>query len=171
MSDFDRLLNLAQKTNGKVFIYDKSEGRHMLLMDLDEYEDFLNFHEKLEEKIKVISSLDELKEKNIEKKDEEIEKINDDIAVWKLEQNELNKKDEEDNIEEDFLKDEWHSISQVLEKKNEVEDKNKIDDLMEIKEEITYNKKNIPIALHEEEIEELIDLEDDEEPIFFEEPV
>jgi len=84
MSDFDRLLNLAQKSNGKVFIYDKSEGRHMLLMDLDEYEDFLNFHEKLEEKIKVISSLDELKEKNIEKKDEEIEKINDDIAVLEI---------------------------------------------------------------------------------------
>jgi len=39
------------------------------------------------------------------------------LLFWKLEQNELNKKDEEDNIEEDFLKDEWHSISQVLEKK------------------------------------------------------
>lgn len=176
MSDFDRLLNLAQKSNGKIFIYDKSEGRHMLLLDLDEYENFLNFQEKIKNNIdSVIEDLD-IKKDNSEEK-ELLEKINNDIAIWKSGQDEEKKVIEAEDLEEKLIKNEWHSISDVLnnkEKKEEIESdkKNKLDELIKLEDSTLENKKPIPFVnsdVSQVDLEELSD--DEEEPIFFEEPI
>lgn len=183
MSDFDRLLNLAQKSNGKIFIYDKCEGRHMLLVNLDEYEEFLNFQEELDKKI-ANSSTDFLNdhENYLENNDEKnffgkslIEKINNDIAVWKSKYDEQKIKEEADDMEEKLIKKDWHSISEILNKKNsvkEVEEKNKVDELFDIKKTDEKDKKAIPFLDHEETTKDLKDIENvEDEPIFFEEPV
>ncbi|MFA5211396.1 MAG: hypothetical protein WC414_02735 [Patescibacteria group bacterium] len=196
MSDFDRLLKLAQKTNGKIFIYDKCGGRHMLLLDWKEYEEIVEFQEEIDEQLKDYGGVSDLIKKNNLSEKQLIEKINKDIAIWKAKQDELKQKEEAVDIENEFLKKEWHSISEILNEKKQNNIKKdgseiKLDELLEIKQnknefeidkmidETDYSeKRNIPFVEREDEKDTIGSFEDkkedendDEEPIFFEEPI
>ena len=164
-SHLDRILKLAQKTGDRVIIYDKYEGNHFVLMDIDEYEYFS------EDSFDAKSNVVGLSETQL------IDKINRDIAIWRanreLEEsiesgNSLEDELEDDEFDpfaEDYVSnDEWHSVAKVLEDKEEKREEKLYNEVKE--EKIEVPKLEI-IEQAESEAEPL----DDDEPIFFEEPI
>jgi len=119
MSRFDKLFRLAQKT-GDTLIVHHPDGRDMVIMDVDRYEDMVD--ENSWHDIDSTSSLCDMDEREM------LDKINRDIAVWRSHQeeedcyhkhhvldSELAHEPPFDPFEEDMSHtDAWHRAGDVL---------------------------------------------------------
>jgi hypothetical protein len=181
-SDFDRLLDLSERTGDTLIVYDRMEGNHKVVMSIDKYEDLVTDHDDFDFEDHDVRGLSE---------GQLIDKINRDIAVWRSNR-ELDDKwlkdemiEEEivennfDPFEEDYMhSQDWHKAGDVLKEKHhdwedtagDVADEVEFPDLFsEQKEEPKEKKTQVPYAEHVNTFEDEEGL--DEEPIFFEEPV
>ena len=87
--NFERVLNLAQKTNSRLIVFDRTAGKHLVVMGIDEFESLVTEPEKKEN----------IPNDNDADKDHElIQKLNQEIAEWR---NKAQKKEAE-NVIHDF---------------------------------------------------------------------
>ncbi|PJA90270.1 MAG: hypothetical protein CO137_00625 [Candidatus Magasanikbacteria bacterium CG_4_9_14_3_um_filter_32_9] len=183
MSSIDRFLKLAKKTNSKFIVHDSITKEDFVILPLDEYEDLvdqekivnniLEVKEKLEE-VPSSSFFDEEEiESRIDSLDEEVEKVNEDIALWYAD-----KELEDDNS---FIKEElkevktekpkfteptdWHSAASVLARRLDNSREIRYDEITEEAndslESIDINGTKLSINNEKEK----------GEPVFYEEPV
>ena len=177
MSSLDHLIDLAQRTGDRLIVHNPIEDRDVVIMSVDEYENLIddkNFDFTRHDVRKLTS-------------DQMLDQINRDISIWRADKemdeewdNEMILEDEYENLppfdpfqEVDFHPAEWHTAADVLENKFkntcfENKDEEIDDDSLEDKpEEI----KHVPFKQEEAEMDlEETNLEDDE-PVFYEEPV
>lgn len=177
MSSLDRLIDLAKKTGDRLIVHDPIEDRDIIIMDVDEYEKLISnrYFGFTRNDVRKLTS------------EQMLDQINRDIAIWRADkemdrewEKELALEDEYDNLppfdpfsEVDFHSSEWHTAGNVLEDKfkNISLDKNNSKDIEDdffINEQI----KKVPFKQEESEIDWTENnLDNDEEPIFYEEPV
>lgn len=181
--NLDRLLNLAQKTGNGLIVYDKNEGRHFAIVDIDEYERLLEVEDSSCEDCTDVTELTER---------ELIDKINSDLALWKSKQEEgeyenrnevleeemgMNNFDSFSNSDNCLPTDDWHSAGEILNKykpmaENGAENENPtINFLADSDVDLDDEIKQIPFENHGEVEADRAEKIDGEEPIFFEEPV
>ncbi len=176
MSSLDRLIDLAQRTGDRLIVHNPIEDRDVVIMSVDEYEQMLDERsfDFTKHDVKRLTS------------DQMLDQINRDISIWRADkemdqewENEMILDDEYDDLppfdpfsEVDYHPAEWHTAGDVLETKfkdTPLEKKNNsgVEFPVEPSEEIQH----IPFKSEESEIDLTEnDLEDDE-PVFYEEPV
>lgn len=184
MSSIDRFLKLAKKTNSKFIVHDSITNEDFVILPLDEYEDLvdqekivnniLEAKEKLEE-VPSSSFFDEVEiESRIDSLDEEVEKVNEDIALWYAD-----KEDDDDNeLIEEVLKEEkiekpkfteptdWHSTASVLARRLGKSTEIRYDEItQEVNDDSLESIDINGIKL------DIIDEKEKGEPVFYEEPV
>mgnify|MGYP001589276160 FL=1 len=181
--NLDRLLNLARKTGNGLIVYDRDEGRHFAIVDINEYERLVEIDGSVENSGDFGADVGELTEREL------IDKINGDLALWKSRQEESEYQDRgaflEEEMEDDcfdpfaencLAEDDWHSAGEILNKYHSTEENNGTDinfldrfEKNEIKPEEEIRQ--IPFENHGEVEIATGDRLDGEDPIFFEEPV
>lgn len=183
--NLDRLLNLAQKTGNGLIVYDKNEGRHFAIVDINEYERLLEVDDTSCEDCPDVGELTER---------ELIDKINSDLALWKSKQEEDEYSNRNEVLEDEMAtdtfdpfaescapNDDWHSAGEILNKYKPMEESNesainfldeeKNENEKEIDSEIENEIKQIPFENHGEVEADDAEKIEGEEPIFFEEAV
>lgn len=68
----DRLLNLAQKTNSRLIVYDRTAGKHLVVMGIDDFENLTTGQVP----VKIVDH-------DADKDHELIQKLNQEIAEWR----------------------------------------------------------------------------------------
>lgn len=179
-ASFDRLLNLAKRTGDTLIIFDKYDGNHQVVMDVDVYEDLVNHSNP------PVGSLSE---------QELIERLNTDISLWRESQT-MEATDDINFISDADQGSDWHSAGEVLDhmhpefestESNDLQEHmfNQNDDL-----ELSFEQNDtgvdlnydpvmqdpapIPMIEHDasEEVNDAFQEEPlEEDPIFFEEPI
>lgn len=177
MSSLDHLIELAQRTGDRLIIHNPIEDRDMVIMGVDEYEHLIDDRDFdfIRHDVRGLTS------------EQMLDQINRDISIWRADkamddewENEMILEDECEDMppfdpfqEVDYHPAEWHTAADVLENKfKDIPFQEKIDESDEqLEEEKTEEIKHIPFKQEEEEMDlEEVDLENDE-PVFYEEPV
>ncbi len=116
MSSLDHLIDLAKRTGDRLIVHDPIEGRDVVIMDVQEYENMVIEKENIRHDVRSMSSRQML------------DQINRDIAVWRANKQmeeqwgreEMLEKEAEEQgpfdpfSETDFHVPEWHSAGSVL---------------------------------------------------------
>ncbi|MCF6276818.1 MAG: hypothetical protein L3J07_03150 [Candidatus Magasanikbacteria bacterium] len=196
MDSIDRYLKLAKKTNSKFIIHDSNTKEDFIILSLDEYEDLVeqekmvnNILERKEENESVPSSNffdEEEVEDKIDFLDEEVEKVNKDIALWYSEEKDeevgnLDIKKEREFLLEKKVEDfevksknenikskestDWHSMANVISKRLGRNAELEYDEIMDVE-----NKSLESIDINGIKLDDPIEKEKGE-PIFYEESV
>ncbi|PIR76101.1 MAG: hypothetical protein COU32_04055 [Candidatus Magasanikbacteria bacterium CG10_big_fil_rev_8_21_14_0_10_42_10] len=112
MASFERIFNLAKKTGDRMIVFDSTIGDGFAAIPIDEYEAMVTDPRN-------ITSLSG---------DELLEQINDDIAVWRAHQEDIDREEFADTLEDSLAEEppfdpfgedfshqpEWHSASDIL---------------------------------------------------------
>lgn len=182
MSSLDRLIDLAKRTGDRLIVHDPIEDRDMVIMGVDEYEDMID------------KSNFDCRSHNVRGLTGEqlLDQINRDIAIWRADkemddewENEQVLEDEYDDLppfdpfcEVDYHPAEWHTAGDILENKfKDVPWTEKKEDKQNYSvniEEVPVDDgiKNVPFKQEESEIDWTENnLGEDDEPVFYEEPV
>jgi hypothetical protein len=181
MSSLDRLINLAKRTGDRLIIHDSFEDQDIVIMSVGEYEKIIenNSINYRNSNVRGLTS------------EQLLDQINRDIAIWRADkeldekwENEMILEDEYDDLvpfdpfsEVDYHPTEWHTAGDILEDKFKnisLTKKENDQNYSSITGEEFLNEgvKNVPFKQEESEINwNENNLVNDEEPVFYEEPV
>ena len=181
MSSLDHLIDLAQRTGDRLIVHNPVEDRDVVIMGVDEYERIIDDRsfDFTKHDVRRLTS------------DQMLDQINRDISIWRADkemdeewENEMILEDEYDDLppfdpfsEVDYHPAEWHTAADVLENKFKdtpwsEKEENKQNYSVNI-EEVSLDDeiKHVPFKQEESEIDWTENDSDDDEPVFYEEPV
>lgn len=184
MSSLDRLIDLAKQTNSRLIVHDPIEGRDLVIMETDDYEELFSGKKSWRREIRGMSG------------EQMLDQINRDIAAWRA------NREEDRNWERNFMledelssqsafdpladrgdDDDWQRAGEVMEKRYDgefwrmenddwqPEDGLEIEELADVSFREDGGERPVPYSAEELAGEWQTEPLPEEEPIFYEEPV